>query len=232
MSDITPDPGAVGSTEHLNTLVGEGKKYADSENLAKGYANLESLVDTIKLEKVELLEKLGIKEAQDDHLETIVNLLKVDPEPIVPVVEPVVTEPVIPKPPEKEVTPIVPVNTQLNMQQFAKDAVTKYGNADTVGKHLQEYIGGDKGRQALVNTMMQTDPSALLKILPAKDKSFNPTGSEGTPQNNGTSLPLTWEDCVKVRKDNPAKFNSPKFVKQMMEARNFAKSKGIPFETA
>ena len=215
-------------TEHLSKLVGEGMKYADPENLAKGYANLAEHVETIKLEKADLEEKLGIKASEDNHLETIVNLLKT-PEPKL---EPEPKKEPEPEPtPKKEEPEPVPVSTQLKMQQFAKDSVAKYGNADTVGKHLQEYIGEDKGRQALVNTMMQTDPSALLKILPAVDKSFNPTGSGGTLQGDNATLPMTWTDCVKVRKEDPAKFNSPKFVKQMMDARNFAKQKGISFES-
>ena len=215
--------------EHLDKLVGSGKKYSDTENLAKGYANLESLVETIKLEKAALEEKIGIKESQDSQLDTIVNLLKAEPAKE-PEKEPE-PAPVPTKEPEKnEDPPTLSIHAKMNMEQFARDAVNTYGDAKTVGKHLQDYIGDDKGRQALVNTMMQTDPSALIKILPAKDKSFNPTGSGGTPQSN-TTLPLTWEDCVKVRKEDPAKFSSPQFVSKMMEARKLAKQKGVSFET-
>jgi len=227
MSELNADQAGQGTEEHLSKLVGEGNKYADTENLAKGYVNLEAHLETIKAEKAGLEEKLGIQAAKDNHLETIVNMLKepakAEPEPDP---EPIIEEEVKVK--EEVKQPVMSTQANLSMAQFAKDAVAKYGDAHTAGKHLQKYIGDDKGRQALVQSMMETDPSSLLKILPAKDKSYNPTGSEGTPQNEAT-LPLTWDDCLRVRKENPAKYKSPSFVRQMMDARALAKQKGIPF---
>lgn len=220
-----------GTDSFLDKLVGDGAKYADAENLAKGYTNLEAHVETIKQEKLELEEKLGIQAKQETHLETIVNLLKPtekEPEP-----KPVPKEPDPVPEPKIEPTPKedpIPVNVTLNMNQFAKDAVDKYGDAKVVGEHLQSYIGGDADKAVLVEKLMQTDPSALLRILPDADKGFSPSGGTVKTNTPSTYSGMTYTEAMQTRKENPTLFNSPAFQMKMIKARTDAKALGVDFD--
>lgn len=124
------------------------------------------------------------------------------------------------------------MNTQLNMNQFAQDAVAKYGSAKVVGEHLQAYIGGDKGRQALVQTIMETDPSSLLKILPdvESSKGFSPTGGTAATTAPTTYTGMTWTEALQVRKENPGLFKSPAYTRKIMQARADARKVGVDFD--
>lgn len=218
---------------YVEQLVGEGKKYASVEELAKGTLHANQFIETLKTEKQELEEKLGIQQAQTSHLETIESLLKESIQPKQEP-EPVVTEPVQPKAePEPVKEPnTIPVDVTLRMNQFAKQAVDKYGDAATAGKYLQEYIGGDKGKQALVTQLMQTDPDALLKILPDgnQSKSFSPTGSTVATPTPSDYQGMTKSQADQVRKENRRLYESPAFQTKLLKARADAKAAGINFD--
>lgn len=226
MSDPTLEPVVE---DHLSQLVGEGKKYATVEELAKGTIHANQFIDTLKAEKTELEEKLGVVHSQETHLETIVNLLKPTEEE--PIIEPV-TEPVIPVTEPISSAPTLELGPDLNRQQFAKLAVDKYGNAKEAGERLKQYINGDVSRQEMVMSMMQTDPSALVRILPDATEQRLMDGTSNTSMTTQTQtpqLPVTYTEAQKMFSEDRKQYSSAAYQSKINAAQIAARAAGIDF---
>lgn len=232
---ITPDQGVTKEQEkesYLSQLVGEGKKYADEEALAKSRIDADSHIAKVESEAAELREKLERRDNQDAQLEAVIGLLqpqevpKVEVEPVVEkIVDPVVTEPVI------QDAPIIDDVTKQKAEEFARLSVDKYGDFKVAESKVREYIGDDPSKQAMVSAMLRSDPSALIKILPdhvvPKEGSIT-SGTSMTAQTN-ISLPLTNTEAMKVRKEDPVRYKSPEYQAKIKDAWNAADAAGMKF---
>lgn len=224
------DQGTETQNEFLGELVGEGKKYKDVEELAKGYVNADNFITTLKTEKQEVEEQLLTVKGQEDQLSNIVELLKPKEEPIIEEPTKVKEEVVDTKPiPEPTVSNI---GAELNSQEFAKLAVAKYGDATTAGNKLKEYIGDDVAKQEMVLTIMRTDPSALVNILPNVDeqKTMNPTSGTSMTAHQGAQLPMTNTEAMRVFNEDRQLYRSRAFQDKLTAGQLAARAAGIKFE--
>lgn len=220
-------------TNYLEDLVGEGKKYNSVEELAKGTAHANEFIETLKNEKAALEAKLNETTAKEDKLDMIMEQLKPKPlfEPETEVKEPEPVPPKVEEPP-KETTPTVPIEAQMKMNEFAKLAVDKFGSAQSAGEKLKEYIGDDPSRQGLVTSLMQTDPAALVKILPQPEtqKVMSTTPSAQTTQSSTvTNLPVTGTQAMEMFTKDRQKYQSLAFQKQLYAAIAQCKEAGVDF---
>jgi len=235
MSDLS-DQGVTPEVEqsvpnYMEELVGEGKKYATDEDLAKGAYNANIHIGKLEAETAEFRRLAEEAKSKEDHLETIVNLISKPVEETVveqPKVDPVVAEPT------KEVSPMpnVDVDANLNMREFERLALDKYGDAKTAGEKMREYIGGVDDKMNVVTTLMRSDPNALISILPNVEvqKEMNPTGGTAQTGPAPNTLPVTQTEAMELFEKNRSLYNSNEFQNKYYKSMEMAEQLGIDYD--
>lgn len=232
MTDNMPDQGVKVEEKqenYLSQLVGEGNKYANEEALAKGAYNADKHIQKLEAETAELREKLNMQSKQEEHLSTIVDLLKPKEEVVE---EPKQVDPVVIKEEVKQPqTPDVSITEVEQAAKFAELGISKFGSFDVAKTQLMAYIGDDEAKRSMVTTMMRTDPNALINILPEvevpKEGSLTTDTSMTTQPNPAISL--TWTEAEKVLKEDPDKYRSDEYQSLIAKAWNEADKLGIKF---
>lgn len=212
-------------------FVGEGKKYTDDENLAKGYANAEKHIETLLQEKRELESKLIEKEAASKSIDEVVSYLEKT------------------KVPDKkedseqvdirqQVTEIISAEKRLEAENKVRSETKKllvdtFGSESIANEKINAYINGSDDRKTTILTLSKSDPNGLLKLISTEEVKktiTNPTiGSNSNTNSGDTVINLTWTECTKIRKEDPKRYNTPEFRKQMEMAVDLAKESGIDF---
>lgn len=216
---------------YVEQYVGEGKPFTSPDEalpgLAKKAYNADSFIETLKAEKRELESQLTKYQSKEDNLDTIVSLLQAKEEPKL-------EEPIKEEKEEVNTQPTQPsLDVALAQREFAKMAVDTFGSAVEAGKAIKEYVNNDPGRQTLVNTLMQTDPNALLKIVnkpvEKEPETFNPTAKTALTTGSTPALQTTWAEQQKLMKENPRAYRSPENQRKLQQSVDAAKAAGIDF---
>lgn len=76
MADDIFTPTGEPAASALETLVGEGKKFADAEALAKGKTEADGFIETLKQEKQVIADELAALKGKDDGKATVADLIK------------------------------------------------------------------------------------------------------------------------------------------------------------
>ncbi len=74
--DIFTPTGEDNKTSALETLVGEGKKFADADALAKGKVEADTFIETLKTEKQAIADELTALKGKDEGKATVADLLE------------------------------------------------------------------------------------------------------------------------------------------------------------
>lgn len=218
---------------YLETLVGEGKKYATAEDLAKGYANLNPFAESLKRENSELREDLNSRETVAEQLR-LLNKTREENR----VREDNTNQPAQPQPnevasfDEQQLGDLV--KKTLNEQEQIRRA--EQNTKEVTEKLLSVYGTEQKANEAIVKrandlnvsieflqSIAVQSPKAFFSQLGLSDNQFqNPRPSRsdvnpttfGENRDSGTK-PNTYKWYQELRRSNPSLYHSPKMQLQM-----------------
>lgn len=229
----------------LEALVGEGKKYASVEELAKGTLHLTKHLDTIMNEKADLEDKLTRQQTSDQMLSEIFAKLDGldaggDPN------DPDDPTPNQPEHPDNDDGPITVtkvrdlLQTMLTEQDQKKQEQAKIeaikanqaktlaglekalGSPDAAKAALAEYVGEDQGRADVLNRMASYDPEGAVEFVVQRTKKEGVSFGDGKTRHVGgedNASGLTWVKARQIRREDPEYYESREFQNQLMQAR-------------
>jgi hypothetical protein len=219
MNDLFQQP----DRDYLSDLVGEGKKFADTQSLARGKAEADAYIETLKRQMDELRQDYTRLDAESKARASIEELLnrKQTPE----------DEPVRPASPPKQPDPDIGsiFDERIRAHEERKRADE---NLAIVKDRLVERFGSDyqnKLNQAVDNTgldksfmndMARRSPEAFLKLLgveqtpqpftaPPRSTSQAPLNRQPAPRERTLSY------YKELKRTNPSEYRSPKINVQM-----------------
>jgi hypothetical protein len=205
--------------------VGEGKKYATTDELAKGYANADQRLEELKLEgerlTAELAEANTKAKGVDDVLAAI-NAQTITETPTTPAV--VQTEGLSAEDIRTLVASGIATQRDTEKKSEKVDATwammdEAFGDRTTASVAVTAYIGDDPAKKAIVNSMALSDPAGLMKLLgkdvKQKVTTFTTDRTATTAEVVNLDQPLTWAAAKQVRKENPALYYTHAFRQRM-----------------
>ena len=233
-------PGVDTTPDYLDILVGDGKKYADNGNLAKGYANLVAHNSTIKEEKDAMKLELDALKAQHKTVDSVMAAIKqggpaanaaddlgqqqqaaatqgLSKEDIVALVTGTLD-----KRDEEAETKNQVTQIEANQQKTWEDLSKVYGDQTKAIAAVALYVNGDKQNTEMVQKLGSYDPATLVQIIttavPAKKGENVDFGlaDKGVnhPKENEVPVPqglFTYAQAEAVRKGNRKLYNSRDF---------------------
>ncbi len=231
MSDIFEEqtnPSASTQTEgSVAELVGEGKKFATIEDLAKGKAEADKFIEQLKKEQAELRSDLDQRLSAQDLLEEIRKEREAQLQ-------------TSSAPSEGNTTPslgqddIANLVTQTIEQRETQQ--TAENNILAVDRKMKE-LYGDKAQEVMLQKASSSNISVdFLKDIAAKSpnafynvlglstqKPTTPTLTTGTVDTSGTqtntSSGNTWADFEKMRKENPKLYWKPETQMRILKEK-------------
>ena len=229
---VTPVKDEVIDVNFLEQFVGDGKKYATAEELAKGYGNADEFIETLKNEKKEVERQLVLATQDKKTVEEIMEEIKkaavpptADPKQDNPVsftaedVSKMITDKFTA---EKEQTAAEKQETaamELRKEIQAKLMESLEG-AENLTTAIKSYANGDKTKLALLDQMVVVDYDNAVKMLKeaAGDKISFDSGVERkrtapAPVPSG----LTWSKCQAIKTADPKLYRSVEFQNKMHE---------------
>lgn len=222
------------TTDYLEALVGEGKKYKDPKDLAKAYINAD-------LHIRELQSRLDDNEGSSTLLNEVLSELRKTPaqepaarsttEPVVSSNSDDIAKTVDELLRKKEQERLYKENTQTTFKKLEEF----YGNRTDALKAVKKLTTEKPSLVNVLNELGNTDPDAAVAFITSGVK--KPTSSSNTPGINDTNAanginldgPLTWEKAKKIRKENPAAYNSRGFRAQLEQEVARAAAQGKDF---
>jgi hypothetical protein len=204
---------------YLSRYVGEGKKYATAEDLAKAYEHVQMFAETLKTEKTQLEDTMKAELAKAKTVEDIMSVLTTAPSHP----EHSVTDQGAPTMDAEKVAELVEATlTKRQQVELIKanqqKAWTKldqiFGDRETAKQAVTRYINGDASRRNLVDQMGSYTPDDFVELIALKNKKEVVTFTEPNTVQEAyvpSSHELTWKDVQKVKRENPAHFKSREF---------------------
>jgi hypothetical protein len=236
---INPDLSGGGSNQepdYLDLLVGDGKKYADHMNLAKGYANLQAHNNTVLDEKLALQKEVDELKATNRTVNDVLAAINNDPnggagggdnfqqqaegnqisrEEIASLITGAFDKRDEDKGAAAEV-----IKIQAN-QKVTWDKLSEvYGDKEKAKAAVTMYVGNDPQKKALVQNLGSYDPATLVEMLkvavPVKGEQIDFGNADAGEKHPNKELPtpqglFTYAQSEVVRKKNPALYKSRGF---------------------
>ena len=226
---VDPDVTPVKEDEvkYLEKFVGDGKKYNSNEDLAKGYENADTFIQTLQEEKREVERQLTL--AVQDKKTTADIMAEITKAAAPPAADPdpLVVDPNSPKPLSQE-----DIEALLESKLTANEAASKakdlrteiqgnlieaLGDKRNLAIAIKSYAGDDKTRLEFLDQMVLVDFPNAVEVLKkaAGDKiSF---GDGIVRKTTPSEIPsgLTWSKCQKIRADNPKMYKSVEFQNEI-----------------
>lgn len=214
----------------IETLVGEGQKYKEPNELAKAYVNAESFIETLKREKAEEARKAAEAAAKLEVYERLAATKINDPTP--PRQDPPQEQPKVNAEPKVE-------NLEEKIRstlEAERERERKTNNRNQVNNKLVEMFG-DKAREVVaakaaelgvgidwLTTIAETSPAAFFNTLGVIEKSN--TGTPGIKSDinpatlgaTGKIAPNTYAYFQEMRRTDPKRYYSAAVQRQVMEA--------------
>ena len=218
------------SNEHLTTLVGEGKKYGDSESLAKAYSNADDFIGQLKTENQELRTELDKRLNAEDVLSEI----KREREETLKATQ-ISRENTTPKLDEEALSKLI--SSTLDEKENQKEATA---NLTTVDSQMKKLYGAEKAKEVLETKELNLSVDFLAGVAAKSPNAFFNT--LGISQKAETTIPTptvsttntlavkeinvgsiiaegTWGSFEELRKSNPRKYFSPEVQNQIFKMR-------------
>lgn len=220
----------------IDTLVGEGRKYSSSEDLAKAYHHANLHIEELKSD---LDEFKGGREAVNELLNEI-RSSKREEGTEAPAEQ---YAPADTSVPAEEVAKIVESRldaraaedrAKANVNSAMQKLTAVYGSDIAVKAAVTKAIKQDPAMKDTIDDLSRRSPDTVVKFLtgvvPVEQPESNTPGVSDTP----TPVPeysgnLTWEECRRIRKENPKLYRSSDFRKNMEHAAASAADKGVDF---
>jgi hypothetical protein len=217
-------------------LVGEGKKFAQDEELAKAYHHANLHIEELKSD---LDEYKGGKELLNEVL-TEIRSSSSEESDVAPALS---HAPVETQVQSEDVAKIVGEQfARKEKESMEKSNVAKsfellsnvYGGDSQAKAAVTKAINGDDHIRGVIDNLSLNNPETMVKfitgIAPAAVLAEGNTpgvneGSMGAPPPSG----LTWSKCREVRKDNPKMYKSAEFRKSIEAASAAASARGVDF---
>ncbi len=230
--------------DYLDVLVGEGKKYADHANLAKGYANLQAHNTTILTEKTDLQTAYDLLLAQNKTVDSVLAAIQnpqgnqqsqadllaqaaaadqgLSKEDIVAIITGTLDKRDTDSAAQTQVDAI-----KSNQAIFWAEASKVYGSDAKAEAAVAMYVGTDQKKRELVKQLGSLDPKTLVSVLqtaiPVKgeqvDFGLADLGNEnGKKVVHAPSGLVTYEQAEVVRKGNKKIYNSREFQMKLHQS--------------
>lgn len=223
--------------DYLDVLVGEGKKYADNGNLAKGYANLQVHNTTILKEKTDLQAAYDLLLAQNKTVDSVLAAIQnpqsnqqsqadllaqqaaadqgLSKEDIVAIITGTLDKRDDASAAQTQVDAI-----KGNQAIFWGEASKVYGSEAKAEAAVAMYVGTDPKKRELVKQLGSFDPKTLVSVLqtaiPVKGEQMDfglaDLGNENAKK--VVTVPsglVTYDQAEAVRKGNKKLYNSRDF---------------------
>jgi predicted RNase H-like nuclease (RuvC/YqgF family) len=209
--------------DYLDKLVGDGKKYSDTSELAKAYVNADVHIH-------ELREKLDEQSKQQELLKEVLTTLRSQSEgssgnEYSPSDNGTENSPPDPQDIEKLVDKRV---RDLQSQQQAESNVQRafellreaYGSDQAVKEAFNRTHGGDQATVKVLDELASTNPEALVRFVKGTTPPERSEGATNVPgvENTGSAevkMPsgngFTYSYVKKIRKEDPKMYKSPEF---------------------
>lgn len=222
VTDGTED-GATETTNFAETLVGEGRKYADTEALAKSYSHAE-------LHIRELQEKLDSSARNDEALNEVLAFVRTSN----------TTTESNSGPDDSAATTTAPPNSvdikatvdeyleDRSRVQIARDNTAKALSTlnEKFGIKIVQVVFNEmiaEGKATLIDTLGREAPEELVTLIgsrvPADTTVTNSPGDTGRPGGRiaTSNYEYTYTQAKELRKSNPAEYNSKSHRDKMAE---------------
>lgn len=213
----------------LETLVGEGKKYASVDELAKAYMNADRFINQLKTESTQLREELTTRLTVEEQLKALR-----EREPVAPIEnkQPLESRPAIN---EDDLVDRIREVTAKEREREQREQ-----NLGQVISKLEEVFGGTEKANQVIRLKAQElgvtvdflkdaamkSPTGFFRLVgveaetrgvPTSPKSdVNTAALQNKPQ---SSKPGTWGYYEALRRENPRLYLSPKIQNQIMQDR-------------
>jgi hypothetical protein len=235
-------PSETTGQNYLDTLVGGGKKYLNTEDLAKAYShadrhivNLEDKLDETQDTNKILNEVLSeLRKTEPTTEEEVPGTLPATPRETVR--DEGVDEKIAKAMERQELVKKAHVNSAATMQLL----VSHYGNKGDTIEAIKKLVGDDNGLRETVDHLGNTNPQMAFRAITGQDvpkpvTGPNTPGMGKEPSETVTVKPagiktnLTWKGAMKLRKENPRKYRSPAFQKELVDASTEYQNVGLDF---
>jgi hypothetical protein len=237
--EVTPttvEAEAPAAATYKDGLVGEGKKFAKDEELAKAYHHANLHIEELKSD---LDEYKGGKELLNEVLSEIRNSsteesVDTSPLPQGPVEAQIQSEDVAKIVSAEFIKKEQEAEAKANVSESFKLLTELYGGAGQAKAAVAKTINGDDHIKGVIDNLSLTNPAAMAKFVtgmtPAAEAAEGNTpgvneGSMAAPPPAG----LTWSKCRDIRKENPRLYKSQEFRRSIEAASAAASAKGIDF---
>ena len=230
VTDPVKDVAPVVVDNYLETLVGDGKKYASAEDLAKAYSNADTHITTLIEEKrvVEEQSKQLVAEAK-----TVDEIMAAINDAATPVKEVVKQEEVkvetVPAISQEDIAAMVNAQitkaktddqTERTRAEIQGKLIEEFGDKAALAKAINTYAGDDTAKLALLDQMVVTDYGNAVQLLKSTDGNVSFGQDIVSTRRVEQDIPrgLTWSKCRQIKKDNPKLYHSPDFQTKMHQA--------------
>lgn len=228
LSEMTSTDPVDDNKNYLELLVGEGKKFATVEDLAKSSIHGETHIKTLEEENKEL-------RAVDDKLNGFVKQLT-EAQPLTRTEN---SDPAANVQSASSETKVSAEEVKAMVTQAISDQQTvaeAERNTDTLFKRLVEHykddrearlaigraIGKDSKTKELIDLAGKTNPDLAFRMItstPLADNASIPfIDGEHNPPQNRAFTGLTWTQARDIRKKDPKRYNSPAFRAELEKA--------------
>jgi hypothetical protein len=238
--EINPDNGSKGSDnepDYLEVLVGDGKKYADHANLAKGYAHLQDHNNTILEEKMALENRVKELEASNRTVNDVLAAIQGNPDLALQRgdnqheggegnqgvskedLQALISEAFNKRDDDKSEAAQV-AKIKANQLDTWNKLSEVYGDKEKAKAAVSMYIGNDNHKKELVQNLGSYDPATLVEMIkvaiPVKGEQIDFGTGDASKKNHHKELPtveglFTYAQAEKVRKENPKLYKSREF---------------------
>lgn len=224
--------------DFLKDLVGEGKKYGSVEEaaqqLAKKAKHADEFIETLKREKSIVLNELTEAKTKAQTAEELLILLKegrgsnngsAEQQGRTEAQSPTLTRDEI-----VAITRELLSSQESEMQRKAafkkaRDFLNSedgFGSEDEAKKAIGEFLKRDPSNKLLVDTVGISNPSRLVQLVKMEvgsPENFSPEREQQfIPQGLRNASEISWDEAQKVKRENPARYRSAGFQKQLMNA--------------
>ena len=206
--------------EFLGTLVGEGKKFIETEQLAKSYQHGKSLMQEVldELRKdtppVELALDTSSPAEPANSTDDIARIVDAEFS-------------------KRTATQIAKSNVDESMKALSEI----YGDRVKALKAVKAVIGEDESLKKIVDDLSKSNPATVVKfvsgIVPIGHEPISntpgvaaATSAESIASSNGG---LTWNQCREIKKSDPSRYQSSSFRATMEQAVAKAANNGVDF---
>ena len=232
-----PEESQKSEPAYIDTLVGEGKKYNSTDELAKAYHHANVHIEELKSD---LQEYKGGKEAFNELLSEIRNskteeTVETVALPQAPVETQIHTEDVTKivsdQFAQREAAALAKTNVSVSMNKL----VEVYGSEMQVKAAVTKAVGSDNNVKDIIDNLSRTNPETAVKfitgIVPVSsvDASNTPAINNSSGEVSPFEGQLTWTKCRDIKKENPRLYKSAEFRKQIEKASTEAAGRGVDF---